>query len=177
VIVGKEQASQSAHIEVVAAAAKDESVLANLLELYIHDFSEFLSLELGLNGRFGYGNLPLYWRESNRHPFLVLIDGKLAGFVLVKRGSEVTGNQSVWDMAEFFVVRGHRRRGIGTEVAHQVWRRFRGLWEIRVIEANRSSHHFWERAIAVFVGEPICSVPVQNGDKSWRVFSFESVTT
>jgi predicted acetyltransferase len=75
--------------------------LANLLELYAHDFSEFHSLGIGADGRFGYKSLPLYWSDPNRYPFLVRVDGKLAGLALVKRGSEITGNPTVWDMAEF----------------------------------------------------------------------------
>jgi GNAT superfamily N-acetyltransferase len=113
-------------IELVPASSKQESILANLLELYAHDFSEFHDLELGIDGRFGYRSLSLYWSDPDRHPFLIAIDGKLAGLTLVKRGSEFSGNQTVWDMAEFFVIRAYRRRGIGTQIAHQVWRRFPG---------------------------------------------------
>src|SRR5580658_3531125 len=94
------------HIEVAPARPGQESVMANLLELYAHDFSEFHDLEIGADGRFGYPSLPLYWSEPGRYPFLVKMDGKLAGLVLVKRGSEVSGNLAVWDMAEFFVLRG-----------------------------------------------------------------------
>jgi predicted acetyltransferase len=161
-------------IEVIPAVPEQESVLANLFELYAHDFSEFHDLELGMDGRFGYRRLPLYWSEPGRHPFLVRMDGKLAGLVLVKRGSEISGNESVWDMAEFFVVRGYRRRGIGTDTAHEVWRRFPGLWEVRVMRSNRPARHFWERAIAVFTGQPIQSVPVEKGGECWDLFSFES---
>ena len=104
--------------------------------MYAHDFSEFHEIELGADGRFGYKHLPLYWREPNRRPFLVKVDGKLAGLVLVKRGSELSGDETVWDVAEFFVVRRYRRRGIGTYVAHAVWRQVPGLWEVRVMESN-----------------------------------------
>jgi predicted acetyltransferase len=90
------------------------------LELYAHDFSEFRNLDIGENGRFGYRFLPLYWSEPDRHPFLIRMDGKLVGLAFVKKWSEVSGNRAVWDMAEFFIVRGCRRRGIGTQVAHEV---------------------------------------------------------
>jgi predicted acetyltransferase len=162
------------HLQVIPATPEQEPILANLLELYAHDFSEFHDVELGPDGRFGYKQLPLYWSEPGRHPFLVRMDGKLAGFVLVKRGSEVSGDEAVWDMVEFFVVRGYRRRGIGTEIAHQVWGRFPGAWEVRVMESNHSAHPFWERAISDFAGEPIHSVRVEKGAKRWHVFSFES---
>jgi predicted acetyltransferase len=164
----------SAHIEIIPATPDQAPILANLLELYAHDFSEFLGLELGPDGRFCYDPLPLYWSDSNRHPFLVRMDGKLAGLVLVKKGSAISGDETVWDMAEFFVVRSYRRRGIGTEIAHQVWRRFPGRWEVRVRESNRPAYPFWERAISSFTGEAIQSVRVDKGGKPAHVFSFES---
>jgi predicted acetyltransferase len=164
----------SAHIELIPAAPEQAPLLANLLELYAHDFSEFHDVEPGADGRFGYKHLPLYWSEPGRHPFLVGMDGKTAGLVLVKRGSEISADESVWDMAEFFVMRRYRRRGIGTETAHEVWRRFPGLWEVRVIRSNHPAHHFWERAIAAFTGETIHSVRVEKGGEYWHVFSFES---
>jgi len=163
-----------AHIEVTPAAPHEQPILANLLELYAHDFSEFHDVELGPDGRFGYKPLPLYWTEPNRHPFLVKIDGKLAGFALVKRGSEVSGNPTTWDMAEFFVVRACRRRGVGIRIAHEVWRRFPGPWEVRVMESNQAAQQFWERAIAAFVSETAGSVRVVKGGRCWQLFSFES---
>jgi predicted acetyltransferase len=171
-VEGAEQ--PSAHIEVTPAGPEQESILANLLELYAHDFSEFHDLEIGADGRFGYKHLPLYWCEPGRHPFLVWVEGKLAGFVLVKRGSEVSGNETVWDMAEFFVLRGYRRRGIGTHVAHEVWRRFPGKWEVRVMQSNISAQHFWARAISIFMGEAVQAVRVEHDGKCWKLFSFES---
>ena len=161
-------------IQVIPALAEQEPILANLLELYAHDFSEFHDLELGPDGRFGYEHLPLYWSDSARHPFLVFVDGKLAGFVLVKLGSEVSGNVSVWDMAEFFVIRGYRRRGIGAHVAHEMWRRFPGTWEVRVMESNISAQHFWAQAISGFAERVIGPARVDHDGKCWLVFSFES---
>ena len=160
------------HIELVPAAPDQQAVLANLLELYAHDFSEFHEIELGTDGRFGYKDLPLYWHDPGRRPFLVRADGRLAGLVLVKKGSELSGDQTVWDMAEFFIVRRYRRRGIGTCVAHEVWRRFPGCWEVRIMESNRSAHVFWARAIAAFVGETIAPRRIESRGTRWMVFAF-----
>jgi predicted acetyltransferase len=164
-----------AQVELIPATEEQEPILANLLELYIHDFSEFLDMELGADGRFGYRDLGVYWREPDRHPFLVKVDGKLAGLVLVKRGSLISGEERVWDMAEFFVVRGYRRRGTGTEMAHAVWRRFPGRWEVRVMESNETGRRFWERAIRAFTGEAVEPVRIEKGGQWWRVFSFASL--
>jgi predicted acetyltransferase len=164
----------SAHPEVVRATAEQEPIVANLLELYAHDFSEFHNVELGMDGRFGYRNISLYWREPGRHPFLVRMEDKLAGLVLVKRGSEISGSESVWDMAEFFVIRRYRRGGVGTEIAHEVWRQFPGLWEVRVMESNHSALHFWEHAITTFTGEAIHSARFEKGDEFWHLYSFNA---
>jgi predicted acetyltransferase len=162
-----------AHIEIIPAAPEQESIVANLLELYAHDFSEFHHLELGADGRFGYRPLSLYWSDPNRLPFLVRMNGELAGLVFVKR-TEVPGDKNVWDMAEFFIVRAYRRRGIGTQIAHEVWRRSPGIWVVRVMESNHSALLFWERAIQAFTGETAQPIRVEKCDELWNVFTFES---
>jgi predicted acetyltransferase len=172
-IMTKSTNQPSLQIEVIPAGKEQEPILANLLQLYAHDFSDFHNLDLGPDGRFGYPSLPLYWSEPGRHPFLVWVEGKLAGFALVRRGSEVSGDETIWDMAEFFVIRGFRRRGIGTQAAHEVWRRFPGLWEVRVMQSNTAAQDFWSRAISKFVGEAIHPVRVEKGSKHWILFSFE----
>jgi predicted acetyltransferase len=48
------------------------------------------------------------------------LDGKLVGFALVTQGSEPFGDSEAWDMAEFFVLRRYRHRGIGTQLAEKV---------------------------------------------------------
>ena len=164
-----------ANIEIIPATAEQAQILANLLELYAHDFSEFLLLDLESDGRFNsFPNLALYWSEPEHYPFLVRVGGNLAGLVLVKLGSELSGRQEVWDMAEFFVVRAHRRRGIGTQIAQEVWARFRGPWEVRVMGANVRACRFWERAIPQFTGQAIHPTRVEKDGRAWTLFSFES---
>ncbi|MEA2262621.1 MAG: hypothetical protein QOJ51_5446, partial [Acidobacteriaceae bacterium] len=146
----------STELEVIPATAEQQPTLANLLELYAHDFSEFHPLEIGASGKFGYPSLPLYWSEPGRYPLLIRMGGNLAGFVLVKRGSEVSGNLTVWDMAD------------------EVWRRFPGPWEVRVMQSNLSAHHFWECAISAFAGEAPHPVFAEKGGKHWKLYSFNS---
>jgi len=161
-------------VEVVPAAAEQAPILANLLQLYAHDFSELIDVEIGADGKFTYNPLPLYWSEPGRHPFLIRVDDKLAGFALVKKGSPVSGNEDAWDLAEFFVLRGYRRLGVGTQAAHHLWRQFPGSWEVRVMQLNVAAQRFWTRVISEFVGEPLHPVSFEKDGESWMVFSFES---
>lgn len=163
----------TAHIEVSPATPVQEPIMANLLELYAHDFSQFHHLELDDNGRFGYEKLRRYWSEPVHLPLLFKVNGRLAGFALIKRGSEISDNSAVWDVAEFFIVRAHRRQGIGIRLAHELWRRFSGPWEVRVMESNGAALKFWERAITTFNHEAIRPARIQKDDKAWYIFAFE----
>jgi predicted acetyltransferase len=151
-----------------AARPDEQSVLANLLELYAHDFSEFFEIELRDDGRFGYSHLPLYWTEPDRHAFLLRVDGNLAGFALVRQ------MDGCWDLAEFFIARRYRRQGFGMAAAHELWRRFRGPWTVRVMEANTAGCKFWDRAVAEFKGESIPPQRLEKSGRFWNVYSFDS---
>jgi len=166
------QQSQPADVELIPATSAQAPILANLLELYAYDFSDFHNIELGDDGRFGYPKLPLYWTDPNRHAFLVRLNGKLAGLVLVKRGSEVSGDEGVHDIAEFFVIRAYRRRGIGTQIAHATWRRFPGPWEVRVMASNQAACRFWQCAISAFTGGAAPFTRFEKGGEEWRLFRF-----
>ena len=162
-------------MEVISAAPEQEPVLANLLELYTHDFSEFVDVKLGADGRFGYQHLPLYWADGKRYPFLIRADGRLAGFVFVRRGSDISSDPDVWDMTEFFIVRNFRRLGLGATVAFRIWEKFPGRWEVRVMDRHHHAKAFWAHAISRFLGRQAESILLEKDKVAWRVFSFESV--
>ena len=163
-------------IHVLPASAEQQPIVANLLELYAHDFSEFVDLQLDPDGRFGYPGLPRYWSDEGRFPFLVTVDGHLAGCALVCRGSRISADPQTWDMAEFFIVRRYRKRGVGAAVAHEIWRRFPGAWEIRVMESNGPARAFWAAAVAAFTGSPADARLAELHEKRWEVFSVASLT-
>jgi predicted acetyltransferase len=162
------------NIEIIPASLEQKAILANLLELYCHDFCDFVDLEIGADGRFGFSDLDLYWTEPARHPLLVYVDTGLAGFVLIDELTRGTHEEAVWDVAQFFILRGYRRAGIGTEVAHRVWKRFAGRWEVRVIVSNKPAYRFWRQAIQSFAGHEIRATRMMQGGWERHVFSFES---
>jgi predicted acetyltransferase len=115
---------------------------------------------VGPDGRFGYPQLDLYWTEPDRHAFLVKVEGKWAGFAFVKKSGDV------WDMAEFFILRAYRKRGIGREVAHNVLQHFPGTWQVRVLEENPALE-FWRRTLP-----DSRSQRMETNGRAWHVFSF-----
>ena len=158
------------------ATMADAGLLANLLELYIHDLSGvFPGIELGADGRFGYGKLPLYWSEpETRFPFLIRCDGRVVGFALATRGSPATDDPSVFDVAEFFVLRRYRRSGVGRRAAVLLWNRFPGQWTVRASEGNPGALRFWTGVIAEHTDGAATERAHPGEPHPWRVFSFES---
>ena len=124
-------------VSLATATRADAPLLSNLLELYLHDLSEAFPMEVGADGRFGYEPLALYWtQEERRFPFLIRSGSRVAGFALAARGSPATDDPADLDVAEFFVLRQHRRCGVGREAAFLLWNRLEGRWVVRVSEGN-----------------------------------------
>ena len=139
-------------ISLSPASKAERPALDNLMQLYIYDWSELRPLDVRDDGRFPDYPLDAYWADSRRHPLLLRVDGRLAGFALVSEGSRLTGAPGVFDMAEFFVMRRFRRKGVGLAAASMAFDRFKGLWEIRQHDENTAATAFWRRAIDRYTG-------------------------
>jgi predicted acetyltransferase len=156
------------------ARASDAPLLANLLELYVHDLSVFFEgVELGADGRFGYEKLPLYFAEPERRfAYLIRHDERVVGFALATRGSPVTEDPEVLDVAEFFVARAHRRHGVGARAALLLWRALPGRWTVRVAAANLGALEFWRGAVAELSQGTAEEEKHADAHGDWRVFRF-----
>ncbi|HEX4445705.1 MAG TPA: GNAT family N-acetyltransferase [Polyangiaceae bacterium] len=134
------------------ASSHERALLQNLAQLYCYDFSEVLEMHVAEDGRFEDVNLAPYWVDEWRHPFLLRVEGKVAGFALIAGRSAITGQSGVFDMTEFFVLRRFRRHGVGRAAAVAAFERFRGPWEIRQREENPDATAFWRRTIDEYTG-------------------------
>ena len=171
--------ARSRSVTLERAAAEHSPLLANLLELYIHDLSAaFPHIELGEYGRYGYRALPLYWSEPERRfAFLIRCQGRVAGFALATRGSPLSTDPDVLDVAEFFVLRRYRRSGVGQRAAALLWQGLPGRWLVRVSEHNSAALPFWRAVTRDFTSgaalESEQSGPPERPSR-WHVFTFES---
>lgn len=150
-------------------AKEQAAVLQNLVELYAHDFSEQVPLDVKPTGRFELGLGDQWWTDGHYYPFFIRCAEKLCGFALVRRGSKFTGAMDVMDVAEFFVVRGARRKKVGATVAHALFTTFPGGWEIRVRQSNPAALKFWSHAVGEWVGRPVASAHVSFEGVDWNV--------
>ena len=139
-------------IDIAIARPDQREAIANLLQLYVHDFSELWTGsdrgELRGNGRFNdYPGLDRYWSEPDHIPLLIASEGRLVGFAFLNRHSH-SGGEPDWNVGEFFIVRKYRRGGYGSAALAAILKRWPGQWEAAVVRANVGALAFWRRAIA-----------------------------
>lgn len=133
--------------------------LGNLIQLYIHDFNDFLVPErkIGVeeDGRFAdVLKLERYWTEPDRAVWFIRTGDALAGFALLNRASHC-GRRVDYNMGEFFVMRPFRRDGVGAQAAIDLIRRHPGQWEIAVSAHNAPAQSFWPRIAAAVAGSNV----------------------
>lgn len=113
-------ASRTVHdVALLRAEPAQRLLIAQLLQLYLHDFSQRLPRdspwgEVSEAGLFAYPpGLDGYWQEPDRIPYLIRADGRVAGVVLLHAWSalDLPVDHAV---AEFFVMRKYHRVGVGT---------------------------------------------------------------
>jgi len=138
------------NIEIVKVEAEDKEILKNLLEKYDYEFSQWDKRDVNKLGLFGYDYLDYYWTEKNRWAFIIKVDDKLAGFVMVNDYPEVDDTETDYTIAEFFVMYKYRRLGIGQYVAYKVFDMFHGKWQLKRHPKNVSSVHFWNKVVAEY---------------------------
>ena len=135
-------------IAIQAVPIEDKQVLRNLLELYSHDFSEFDGADVDDHGLYGYPYyFDDYWTEAGRHPFFIRVDGRLAGFVMVR---DRTNTGIAHEIAEFFIMRKYRRHGVGKNVAWRIFDMLAGKWRVSEVEENKSAQTFWRTVISEY---------------------------
>ena len=128
-------------IELQAAQRDELETIENLMQFYTYDFSEWLPLELGEHGFFNLLPLPDYWQKPSTRPFLIKVDGELAGFVTVDDETHLRGAEH--NIGYLFVSRRFRGRGVAKFVVSTLLSRFPGQWQILHIEANEPARLFW----------------------------------
>jgi predicted acetyltransferase len=163
-------------VEVVVAPPQHRVVFENLMQLYTHDFSEQWydrpTGEVDERGRFPDYPLDVYWREKDHIPLLLRADSHIIGFALLNRVTH-TGRPVDRNMAEFFVLRKHRRTGAGTAAAQAIFTRYPGMWEAAIARRNVAALAFWRRAIGEHpLSQQIEEIDISRADWNGPVLRF-----
>ena len=97
------------NVELQRVKLDDMEILSNLLEKYDYEFSQYDNRDVNKLGLYGYQYLDYYWAEENRWAYFIVVDGNLAGFVMVIDMPEVDDRETDFQISEFFVMYKYRR--------------------------------------------------------------------
>jgi predicted acetyltransferase len=158
--------------EVRKAEHSDRELIRRMMELYLHDFSEYENTDLDAHGLYGYDDLDYFWFEPTHAVFVIRVEGKLAGFVLVDNDVKLEGSER--EICEFFVLRKYRRQGVGRQAALVVFDQIRTKWEVDVMAPNVPAIDFWRKVIAEYTGGKYEETLLDNEDWKGPVFTFDN---
>lgn len=141
------------NLEIIETTLKDKPVFANLFQFYMYDFSEMVGFTVTADGRFDESDLDDCWVEPWCHSFLLKVDGELAGLAIVDEiPAKYKAQDEDIDLADFFVLRKFRGKGIGEQFAVNLFDRFKGKWRVGQIQENTGALAFWRKVIGKYTG-------------------------
>ncbi|MBE7169042.1 MAG: GNAT family N-acetyltransferase [Williamsia sp.] len=134
------------NLDLIHATQAYKEVIANLMQLYMYDFSVYIEMDVEEDGLFkAYAGLEDYWKDSvHKFPYLIRKEDKWVGFVLVQL---LPSPQEHYSIAEFFVLQKYRRGGIGRTAAKRVFDLHKGQWLVHQRETNHPAQAFWRKVI------------------------------
>ena len=127
-----------------AARPEDFPAVQQLLELYQYELSDIWPQDIDGQARYGY-DLARHRLGQRFHAHVALVGTQYAGCALVAPAI-VTRSTGHW-MEQFFVLKRHRRCGVGEALARHVLQSHPGPWEVGQMPANHAAQAFWRRVI------------------------------
>ncbi len=117
-------------VELVEATRDEIPLVEDLARFYLYDMARQIGPQedwvANATWRCERMDLSYAWNEGN-HPFLIEVDGHVAGFCLIDRYRLVPGVD--WNMSEFYVSAPWAGRGVGRRAAEAAFDRFMG-WQL-----------------------------------------------
>lgn len=159
-------------IELHAAQRDELETIENMMQFYTYDFSEWLPLKLGEHGFFNIQPKQGYWRKPATRPFLIKVDGELAGFVTVDDETHMASAE--FNIGYFFVSRRFRGQGVAKFVASTLLSRFPGQWQIFHIDANQPARLFWAHVMPVLAQGNVTTHQLAVEGYPCTLYRFES---
>jgi predicted acetyltransferase len=134
-------------------AAKDREWIESVYRDYLDDLSPlntgvFSATSLGEIGYSESDQLARWFGDSTVTPLVIMRGNDPVGFAMVARGNSTVKPSTDFRMAEFFVARTFRRRGVGRLAVELILNRFAGRWEIVEYLRNPVAVAFWRRVVA-----------------------------
>ena len=131
-------------IQIVPASKREE--MRKFFYEYLTELSEFdKDIKFDSNGVPIYKWFDCYWVDKDRFPFYMIIDGNVAGLVMIRE----MGDRH-YDFAEFYVLPEYRKDGNAIWLATQMTELFDGQFDFATRFTNPRAIRFWGKFANLF---------------------------
>jgi predicted acetyltransferase len=143
---------------------------ANLQQLYEFEFSPITGSKTNEDGLYDQQEIMSHWSKSGHDIYILyrmVPEGpkKPIGFAVVNLSGMIDGDNNTRDIAEFFVLPEARKEKAGTWLAHEVFKKYPGKWEVRQLPGLKAKG-FWLSAIEEFTNGQFENVEMDN--QQWQ---------
>lgn len=163
-----------------SATMSDYSLIQHMWLFYIYDMGRECGFIKGWECPAAPSYVPdditSYFEDPTRRAYLIKVGDEPAGFVLLHQEGTLPATQ--WNIGEFFILAKFQGKGVGTEIARQLWEMHPGSWEISVIPENKSALVFWRKVVSKFTDncyvEAIKDIDYDHNQPQRYVLSFDT---
>lgn len=153
----------------------DHRALVQLMQFFLYEMSDINAQDVDRYGRFGTSSLQPYFLLHTTAAFLIIVDGRIGGFVLVGTHSLLEPHFRGHSCLAFFVMKRYRRCGVGRAAATQLFTMLPGQWEIATFATHTVGHAFWRSVLDSYTNGAYKERWLQAG--SWRGYVQSFATT
>lgn len=148
-------------VELIQTGPEQAELIRNLYQFYAYESSDWEQEDVEQDGRFYIHeeHLARYWQEPQWSANLLLVDGYIAGFLLIER-SELPGINAL-ELADLFILKRYRRKGIGRALATQVLTSGEADWLVRFYDQDEASQAFW-RSVLDNLPRPVQAIELDD---------------
>ena len=148
-------------VELIQTGPEQAELICNLYQFYAYESSDWEQEDVEQDGRFYIHeeHLARDWQEPQWSAHLLLVDGYIAGFLLIER-SELPGINAL-ELADLFILKRYRRKGIGRALATQVLTSGETDWLVRFYDQDEASQAFW-RSVLDNLPRPVQAIELDD---------------
>ncbi|MBF8729259.1 GNAT family N-acetyltransferase [Pseudomonas guariconensis] len=153
-----------APLQLLQTTADQAELIRNLYQFYAYESSDWEAEDVEVDGRFYIHeeHLARYWQSPGWSASVILVDGFIAGFVLIEC-SELPGLAAT-ELADLFILKRYRRQGIGKAIAQQLLCSGTGDWLLRCYAQDPPAVAF-------------CRAVLADLPRAWRAIALDDEPT
>ena len=134
-------------IMLTMASSKHHSWIKTQLQIYLDELSQYALVKKNDDGLYDYPYLEHYWREPDRHAFIIEKKDDATGFLLLREDLNPIDGTFINEIAELYILPAFRQHSVATFAVKILLSYFSGSWRVAVFRNNLTALSFWRNLI------------------------------